>query len=127
MAARSPREIDGRTMRKADSTNRYSRTPQTPVPGVLAAVVLAVAAFVLSWFLAISAVEWIIVILMIGFVLAAEAFNTALEELCDKFKTDPDPHIAKIKDLSAAAVLIASATALIAGIIIFVPRFLALL
>ena len=90
-------------------------------------VVLAVAAFVLSWFLAISAVEWIIVILMIGFVLAAEAFNTALEELCDKFKTDPDPHIAKIKDLSAAAVLIASATALIAGIIIFVPRFLALL
>jgi diacylglycerol kinase len=89
-------------------------------------VVLMIAALILSWFFAISPTEWIIVLFLIGFVLSAEAFNTALEELCDKFKTDPDPHIAKIKDLAAAAVLIASATALIIGAIIFVPRFLSL-
>jgi uncharacterized membrane protein YkoI len=44
MAARFPGDIDGLTMRKAVSTNRYSRTQPTPVAGVLAAVVLAVAA-----------------------------------------------------------------------------------
>ena len=82
---------------------------------------------VLGWFFRISETEWLFVILSIGFVLAAEVFNTALEELCDKFKSDLDPHIAKIKDLSAAAVLIASLVALIVGGIIFIPRLLGLL
>jgi len=84
-------------------------------------VVVALAALTLAWFFDISTTQWMFVVSMIGLVLAAEAFNTALEELCDKFKADPDPHIAKIKDLSAAAVLIASCTALIVGIVIFVP------
>lgn len=90
-------------------------------------IVCAVLALFLAWFFEISTLEWILIIFLIGFVLSAEAFNTALEELCDKFQADPDPHIAKIKDLAAAAVLVASATALIVGIIIFVPRFLGLL
>lgn len=85
-----------------------------------------VLAIVVGWFFGISRVEWLIVILAIGIVLAAEAFNTALEELCDKFKTDPDPHIAKIKDLAAGAVLIASTAAFVVGFIIFVPRFFSL-
>ena len=78
----------------------------------------------LSWLFAISPLEWIVVVFMIGFVLATEAYNTALEQLCDKLKVDPDPHIAKIKDLAAAAVLIASVTALIVGAIIFIPHLL---
>ena len=90
-------------------------------------VVLGFLALLLGWFLGISTMEWLVIIFLIGFVLAAEAFNTALEELCDKFKTDPDPHIGKIKDLAAAAVLLASLTALAAGTIIFLPRLLALL
>ena len=60
---------------------------------------------------------------MIGFVLTAETFNTALEELCDKFQPTHDPHIGKIKDLAAAAVLVSSITALIVGLIIYVPYF----
>lgn len=76
----------------------------------------------LGWFFTISVTEWLMVIFMIGIVLSAEVFNTALEELCDKYKTDPDPHIGKIKDLGAAAVLIASATALVVGIVIFIPH-----
>ena len=80
----------------------------------------------LGWLLAISTAEWLIVIFMIGFVLSAEVFNTALEELCDKFQSDPNPHIAKIKDLAAAAVLLASAAAFVVGVIIFLPRFLSL-
>ena len=80
----------------------------------------------LGWLLAISTIEWLIVIFMIGFVLSAEAFNTALEELCDKFQPEHDPHIGKIKDLAAAAVLISSITALIVGFVIYTPYVLAI-
>ena len=78
-----------------------------------------------GWFVGLSAWEWVMVVFLIGFVLSAEAFNTALEEFCDMVKNDPDPHIAKIKDLAAAAVLIASITSIIVGILIFLPHFAA--
>lgn len=87
----------------------------------------ALVALFLAWFFRVSPIEWMVIIFLIGSVLSAEAFNTALEEFCDMVKNDPDPHIAKIKDLAAAAVFIASATALVVGVIIFLPRFLALL
>ena len=37
-----------------------------------------------------------------------------------------DPHVAKIKDLSAGAVLVAAVAALVIGGIIFLPRIVAL-
>ncbi|MEK9154025.1 MAG: diacylglycerol kinase family protein [Patescibacteria group bacterium] len=82
----------------------------------------AVLVSLLGWLFDITAIEWIAVILTMGSVLSAEAFNTALEELCDKYKSGHDPHIGKIKDLAAASVLIASFAALIVGAIIFLPR-----
>lgn len=80
--------------------------------------VLAVAA---ACILGVSHGEFLIILLLIGFVLSAEALNTALEEFCDMVQKNPDPHIAKIKDLAAAAVLIASFTALVIGAAIFIP------
>lgn len=82
-----------------------------------AGVVLA-----LGWLLNLSSTEFIIVILVITTVLATETFNTALEELCDKFQPTHDPHIARIKDLSAAAVLLTSLGAAVIGALIFVPH-----
>jgi diacylglycerol kinase len=89
-------------------------------------VVSAFVAIGLSWFLGITAGEFIIVVVLIGFVLSAEAMNTAFEELCDKFQPTHDPHIAKIKDLAAAAVFIANVAALVAGCVIFIPYLFAL-
>ncbi|RJR14157.1 diacylglycerol kinase family protein [Candidatus Parcubacteria bacterium] len=86
-------------------------------------VVFAVAAPLLGWYLGISKTEFLIVILLIGLVMTAEIFNTALEELCDKFQPEHDPHIAKIKDLAAAAVLVSSIAALIVGLAIYLPYF----
>ena len=77
----------------------------------------------LGWLVGISKLEWLFVFLSASIVLSAEIFNTALEEFCDKYKSDPDPHIAKIKDLAAGAVLVASFFAGVIGLIIFVPRF----
>ncbi len=85
-------------------------------------VVCAVLAIALGATVQLSAVEFALVAIAIGIVLAAEAFNTALEELCDKLETDHDPRTARIKDLAAAAVLIAAAAALAVGLFIFIPH-----
>lgn len=80
-----------------------------------------IVAIVLAFALHITRIEFGVVIFLIGFILATEALNTALEEFCDMVKSDHDPHIAKIKDLAAAAVLLSSITALVIGGMIFIP------
>lgn len=79
-----------------------------------------------AWLFQITAIEFLFVLTMIALVLMAEIFNTALEELCDKFQPEHDPHIGRIKDLSAGAVFITAAAALAIGCIIFLPHVLAL-
>lgn len=84
---------------------------------------VALLTLLLGWYVGLTKVEFLTVIFMIGFVMTAEVFNTALEELCDKFQPEHDPHIGKIKDLAAAAVLVSSITAVIIGIAIYLPYF----
>ncbi len=85
------------------------------------------AAVGLSWILQISRTERAVVLLTIGVVLSAELFNTALEELCDMLRPTHDPHVGRIKDLAAGAVLVASWAALLVGLIIFLPHLAELL
>ena len=85
-------------------------------------VVIGFVALALGWYVQLSRPEWIVIIFLIGFVLTAEVFNTALEEVCDKFQPEHDPHIAKIKDLAAGAVLISALSAGIVGFLIFIPH-----
>ena len=50
--------------------------------------------------------EWLIVILLSGFVMVLEALNTSIELLCDLVSKEKNSLIKKIKDIAAAAVLI---------------------
>ena len=70
----------------------------------------------------ISIAEWLFVIFAIGFVIAAELFNTAIEALTDFASPEINKQAKITKDVAAAAVLISSITALIIGLMIFVPR-----
>ncbi len=79
---------------------------------------------ILAYLVRLNLIEFVVMIFMFGFILTAELLNTALEELCDKFQPTHDPHIAKIKDLAAAAVFVSALTAFIVGIIIFLPHLL---
>lgn len=63
--------------------------------------------------------EWALIALTIGGVWAAEAFNTALEKLCDLVLPDVHPQIKAIKDLAAAGVLIMAGVAIIIGVLVF--------
>jgi len=74
--------------------------------------------------LSISRLEWVMVFFAIGFVFSAEVFNTAIEKMADEITSDHKESIKNIKDLSAAAVLVAAITAAIIGLIIFVPPIL---
>ncbi|MFD2570750.1 diacylglycerol kinase family protein [Spirosoma soli] len=69
-------------------------------------------------FLKLSTTEWAVIITQIGIVWAAEAFNTAIEKLCDFVSPGLHPQIKAIKDLSSGAVLILALTAVVVGIII---------
>lgn len=81
----------------------------------------------LGFWLKISGNEWIALLFGIGLVLAAEAFNTAIEHLCNLVEPNPNPKIKIIKDLSAGAVLLISIAVSIIGIIIFLPKILTVL
>ncbi|MDT8401283.1 MAG: diacylglycerol kinase family protein [Bacteroidales bacterium] len=72
----------------------------------------------------ISGAEWLIIILTIGFVLVAESLNSAAEKLCDIVSPGKDRRIKNIKDMLAAAVLISALTAIIIGLVIFLPHIL---
>jgi diacylglycerol kinase len=75
----------------------------------------------------ITATEWIAVITISALVLAAECFNSALEYLSDAVSPDINPAIKKVKDIAAGGVLITAILAVIAGVIIFLPRIIALI
>lgn len=83
--------------------------------------IAATGVLIVSYFLQISKAEWLVVLLTIGFVITIELTNTAIEEVVDSFTSEVHPAAKKAKDVAAAAVLVASITAAIIGLIIFLP------
>lgn len=76
---------------------------------------------IMGFLLHIRRVEWVLVLLCMGFVLAAEMINTTIEKLSDVVSPQKNEQIRVVKDISAAVVLLSSLIAMIAGLIIFVP------
>lgn len=64
--------------------------------------------------------EWCLLAFAIGLVIVSEIFNTAIELLMDIVSPDYNDKAKIIKDIAAAGVLIASITAMIIGLIVFV-------
>jgi Diacylglycerol kinase len=83
-----------------------------------AAIVLVTIA---GFYFDITKYEWIAVIVCFGMVLAAEAFNTAIERLVDLVSPQKHPLAGDAKDLAAAGVLICAIATAIIGLIIFIP------
>lgn len=84
--------------------------------------VFALLAIFLGILFSISTIEWTIIILLIGLMLSLETINTSIEILSDKVENNYSESIKKVKDLSAAAVLISSIAAVSIGVIIFFPK-----
>lgn len=84
----------------------------------------AVSAILAGFLFDISVYEWLAIVFAIGFVITMEIANTAIEGISDFVSPKKNDKIKRIKDLSAAGVLVSAITALIIGLIIFVPKFL---
>ena len=76
-----------------------------------------------GFYFKISGMEWLAVILSIGFVISMEIVNSAIENICDFISPEKHGLIKKIKDLAAAAVLVSAFTAIVIAAIIFIPKF----
>lgn len=75
----------------------------------------------------ITVTEWLVILVFGALVMALEALNTAIENLCDVVSPELKNSIKNVKDVSAGAVLIASIGAALAGIFIFWPYLINLL
>ena len=80
-----------------------------------------------GFYFRISTAEWLILVLTIAMVFAAEFFNSAIEAIADKVSPEKDPLIKKAKDLAAGGVLITAIISVIVGILIFGNRLLELI
>jgi diacylglycerol kinase (ATP) len=86
---------------------------------------ITISAFLAAIFFSVGKGELTAIVIVTALVWVAELFNTAIEKLADMVSKDFHPSIKYIKDVSAAAVLIAAVTAFITGAIIFLPKVLA--
>ncbi len=83
---------------------------------------IAFAVLVAGFASGVSRFELMALILAIAFVLIAEMVNTAVEHTIDVATTSFDPMAKLAKDIAAGAVLIASATAVAIGYLVFASR-----
>lgn len=90
-------------------------------------IIVGIIAVWLGFVFNISQTEWLFVVLSIGFVLVTETLNTAFEFDIDLTSPEYHEYAKYTKDVAAGAVLLASITASIIGLIIFLPKFLMVL
>ena len=87
-------------------------------------VVIAVLVTMAGFYFEISKTEWLIQIGFIALVLRMEGQNTAVEYMSDFIHPDRHESIGRIKDIAAGAVFIAAVCAVIAGLIIYLPKLI---
>ncbi len=85
-------------------------------------LLFAFLAVMASLLLNISRTEFIMMTLVIGMVITAELFNSAVEEAVDLVSENYHPLAKTAKDTAAGAVLVASAVALTCGYLILAPK-----
>ena len=83
-------------------------------------VILTITGFVIG----LNQTEWLFQTFAIGLVLSIEGLNTAVEKIADFIHPNYHERIGFIKDIAAGSVFFAAVTAIIIGLIIYVPKFI---
>ena len=96
-------------------------------PNMKIHVSVVILVVITAFLLKISMIEWIILVLLIGLVLAAEIINTTIENLVDMYTKDYNERAKVVKDTAAGTVLILAITSAIIGLMIFVPKIILVL
>ena len=85
---------------------------------------VAILVIVFGFFLKISYLEWLVCLVLIGLVLMAEFFNTAIEYVVDLASPKIHPLAKAAKDTASAGVLMMAIISAIIGLIIFVAKLI---
>ena len=86
--------------------------------------VIAILVVIFGFVFQISYTEWLVCLVLIGLVLMAEFFNTAIEFVVDLASPDIHPLAKLAKDTASAGVLMMAIISAIIGLIIFVPEII---
>ena len=73
----------------------------------------------LIFYLKLSTIDTIFILLVSSGVLIAEIFNTAIEKICDIVQPEFDQRIGFIKDISAGAVVLMTLLSVVVGILVY--------
>lgn len=86
-------------------------------------LVAAIVVILVGFFTGLSVIEWSIVVLLIGGMLAFEMMNAAIERVVDLVTMESHPLAKHAKDLAAGAVLVYAISSVVIGFIIFLPKW----
>jgi len=87
-------------------------------------IVSAFFVFALMMILDTSLLEKAFLIFLVGLVIIAELINSIFERIVDIIRPRLHPYAKKIKDMTAAIVLIAAMVSFVCGLIIFIPKII---
>jgi len=88
-------------------------------PNIWIHLVAAIIVISAGFYFKVTNTEWIILVACIAAVFTLEMINTCIEWLVDSIYKEKHPLAGKIKDVSAAAVLVVAIASAIIGVIIF--------
>lgn len=89
---------------------------------IIAQSIIAVIMTIIGFVFNLSTTEWMFQIFAIGLLLSIEALNTAIERLADFVHPEHHKKIGIIKDIGAGAAFFAAVTAIIIGLVIYLPK-----
>ena len=98
------------------------RNEQNLTVDVGVALIVIIAGFIFK----LNSIEWAMLALTIGLVISCELINTAIEAVVDLVTEYYHPLAKVAKDTAAAAVFVFAIVAVIVGLIIFLPKVVAL-
>lgn len=86
--------------------------------------VIAILVIIAGFIFKINYIEWLVCLVLIGFMLMAEFFNTAIEYVVDLASPDIHPLAKAAKDTASAGVLMMAIIAAVTGLVIFIPKLI---
>lgn len=86
--------------------------------------VVAILVIIAGFIFKINYIEWLVCLVLIGFMLMAEFFNTAIEYVVDLASPDIHPLAKAAKDTASAGVLMMALIAAVTGLVIFIPKLI---
>ena len=89
-------------------------------------LIYAILTVIIGILLKLSVLEFAIVLLAIGFVISMELVNTSIEYVVDMSMPEIHPLAKLSKDIAGGAVLVSAIIAFIVGLIIYLPKVIAL-